>query len=112
MVRMSRAGKPVTQLTRVNEICWTACARDVEICATRRHEDSGMVAAARVRSEQTPSDDHEIHGGPHGGQRRFQFHVQAFAANGYVVLYTNPRHRLRLRVRNAMGDYPGGLLAT
>jgi dipeptidyl aminopeptidase/acylaminoacyl peptidase len=34
----------------------------------------------------------EIHGGPHGNYNTaFNFQFQNFAANGYVVLYTNPR---------------------
>lgn len=34
----------------------------------------------------------EIHGGPHGMYNRgFNYRYQAFAANGYVVLYVNPR---------------------
>ena len=33
-----------------------------------------------------------IHGGPHGGYgNRFSFQFQLWAANGYAVLYTNPR---------------------
>ena len=34
----------------------------------------------------------EIHGGPHGMYNvGFNYMFQNFAANGYVVLYTNPR---------------------
>ena len=34
----------------------------------------------------------EIHGGPHGAYNgAFSYQFQNFAANGYVVLYTNPR---------------------
>ena len=43
-----------------------------------------------------------IHGGPHAMYNvGFNFACQEHAANGYVVLYTNPRgsHRLRQRVR-------------
>ncbi len=53
----------------------------------------------------------EIHGGPHGNYNTgFNFSFQNFAANGFVVLYTNPRGSTGYGTAfgNAiMHDYPG-----
>jgi len=53
----------------------------------------------------------EIHGGPHGDYNTgFNFSFQNFAANGFVVLYTNPRGSTGYGTAfgNAiMHDYPG-----
>jgi dipeptidyl aminopeptidase/acylaminoacyl peptidase len=53
----------------------------------------------------------EIHGGPHGMYRTdFYYDFQNFAANGYVVLYVNPRGSIGFGTDfgNAINyDYPG-----
>jgi dipeptidyl aminopeptidase/acylaminoacyl peptidase len=98
VVRMSLAqANQVTQLTRVNEdLLDGVTLGDVEEIW---YDSSGgtkiqgwlVKPPAFDRSKRYPMIM-EIHGGPHGMYNvGFNFMFQAFAADGYVVLYTNPR---------------------
>ena len=97
IVRVSLAGAEIRQLTHVND--------DV-LSAIRLGEQEEIwyesTSGARVQGwiVKPPSFDParkyplilEIHGGPHGMYNvAFSYMYQNFAANGYVVLYTNPR---------------------
>jgi dipeptidyl aminopeptidase/acylaminoacyl peptidase len=98
VVRVSLAqANQVTQLTRVNEdLLAGVTLGDVEEIW---YDSSGgtkiqgwlVKPPAFDRSKRYPMIM-EIHGGPHGMYNvGFNFMFQTFAANGYVVLYTNPR---------------------
>jgi dipeptidyl aminopeptidase/acylaminoacyl peptidase len=87
----------VTQLTRVNEdLLAGVTLGDVE----EIWYDSSGGAKIQGWMVKPPAFDRtkrypmimEIHGGPHGMYNvGFNFMFQTFAANGFVVLYTNPR---------------------
>ena len=98
VVRMSLAGPAaIQQLTRVNDdLLAGVTLGDVE---NIQYQSSG---GTKVEGwiVKPPSFDAskryplvmEIHGGPHGMYNvGFNYFFQAFAARGYVVLYTNPR---------------------
>src|SRR4029450_4937818 len=88
---------PATQLTRVNEdLLAGVTLGDVE----EIWYDSSGGTKGQGWLVKPPAFDRtkrypivmEIHGGPHGMYNvGFNFMFQAFAASGYVVLYTNPR---------------------
>jgi dipeptidyl aminopeptidase/acylaminoacyl peptidase len=97
IVRVSLAGAEIRQLTHVNDDVLNAIrlGEQEEIW----YESTG---GARVQgwivkpSAFDPARKYplilEIHGGPHGMYNvAFSYMYQNFAANGYVVLYTNPR---------------------
>jgi dipeptidyl aminopeptidase/acylaminoacyl peptidase len=97
IVRVSLAGAEIRQLTHVNDDVLNAIrlGEKEEIW----YESTGGV---RVQGwvVKPPAFDParkyplilEIHGGPHGMYNvAFSYMYQNFAANGYVVLYTNPR---------------------
>jgi dipeptidyl aminopeptidase/acylaminoacyl peptidase len=95
-VNLAQASQ-VTQLTRVNEdlLAGVTLGEVEEIW----YDSSGgakiqgwlVKPPAFDRSKRYPMIM-EIHGGPHGMYNvGFNFMFQTFAANGYVVLYTNPR---------------------
>jgi dipeptidyl aminopeptidase/acylaminoacyl peptidase len=88
---------PMTQLTRVNEdLLGRIKLGNVEefwYASTSGAKVQGWVVKPPSFD---PSKKYpmimEIHGGPHGMYNgAFNFMFQNFAANGYVVLYTNPR---------------------
>jgi dipeptidyl aminopeptidase/acylaminoacyl peptidase len=88
---------PLTQLTRVNEdlLAGKKLAQVEEMWYTSTN--GTKVQGWLVKPPGfTPSKKYpmimEIHGGPHGMYNvAFNYMFQNFAANGYVVLYTNPR---------------------
>jgi dipeptidyl aminopeptidase/acylaminoacyl peptidase len=98
-IGLTRAGTPaeVTQLTRVNEdVLATLKLGDVE--RMRYTSTGGTTVDGWIVKPPSfdPSKKYplimEIHGGPHGAYGvGFSYQFQNFAANDYVVLYTNPR---------------------
>jgi dipeptidyl aminopeptidase/acylaminoacyl peptidase len=87
----------VTQLTRVNEDLLSgktlADVEEIWFDSTGGAKVQGWIVKppAFDRTRQYPLIL-EIHGGPHGMYNvGFNFMFQSFAANDYVVLYTNPR---------------------
>jgi dipeptidyl aminopeptidase/acylaminoacyl peptidase len=92
-----RRAEPVARLTSVNaDVLGRVKLAQVE------EVDYGSSGGARVQAwiVKPPAFDRakkyplilEIHGGPHGNYNvGFSYMFQNFAANGYVVLYVNPR---------------------
>jgi dipeptidyl aminopeptidase/acylaminoacyl peptidase len=97
VVRVDLARGATTRLTRVNEDVLTGVTlgevQEIWFDSTGGTKVQGWIV-------KPPSFDRtkryplvmEIHGGPHSMYSvAFNFMFQSFAANGYVVLYTNPR---------------------
>jgi dipeptidyl aminopeptidase/acylaminoacyl peptidase len=87
----------LTQLTRVNEDLLTGVTlgdvEEISYTSTGGTKVQGWLVKppAFDKTRRYPLIL-EIHGGPHGMYNvGFNFMFQSFAANGYVVLYTNPR---------------------
>ena len=89
--------KAITKLTNVNEDVLAnkklATVEEMWITSTNNAKIHGWVVKPHGF---TPGKKYpmimEIHGGPHGMYNvGFSYMYQNFAANGYVVLYTNPR---------------------
>lgn len=98
VVRISLASpNQVTQLTRVNEDLLTGIT--LGAVEEIRFESSGGTTVQGWLVKPPGFDPAkryplvlEIHGGPHGMYNgAFNFMFQSFAANGFVVLYMNPR---------------------
>ena len=87
----------VTQLTRVNEdVLARVKLGDVErvryTSSGNTTVDGWVVKPPGFDASKKYPLLMEIHGGPHGAYGTgFSYQFQNFAANGYVVLYTNPR---------------------
>ncbi len=95
-VNLTQPGS-VTQLTRVNDDLLTGLTlgevEEIWYDSTGGTKVQGWLVKPPFfdKSKRYPLIL-EIHGGPHGMYNAgFNFMFQSFAANGYVVLYTNPR---------------------
>jgi len=97
VVRITLSGGDVQQLTRVNEdVLADVTLGDVEHIEFTSSGGTPVEGWIVKPPDFDPSKRYplvfEIHGGPHGMYSvAFNYMFQAFAARGYVVLYTNPR---------------------
>src|SRR5207244_1707648 len=95
--RVALKGGTVTQLTHVNEdLLARIKLGDVErvtyTSTNGTKVDGWVVKPPGFDATKKYPLIMEIHGGPHGAYNvGFGYQWQNFAANGYVVLYTNPR---------------------
>jgi len=97
IVRVALKGGSVTQLTHVNDdllsrIKLGEVERVVYTSTNGTKVDGWLVKPPGFDASRKYPLIMEIHGGPHGMYNvAFSYQFQNFAANGYVVLYTNPR---------------------
>jgi dipeptidyl aminopeptidase/acylaminoacyl peptidase len=97
IVRVALKGGTLTQLTHVNEDMLTRIKLgDVErityTSTSNTKVDGWLVKPPGFDPSHKYPLIMEIHGGPHGAYNvGFGYQYQNFAANGYLVLYTNPR---------------------
>jgi dipeptidyl aminopeptidase/acylaminoacyl peptidase len=97
IVRVALKGGSVTQLTHVNDdllsrIKLGEVERVVYTSTSGTKVDGWLVKPPAFDASRKYPLIMEIHGGPHGMYNvAFSYQFQNFAANGYVVLYTNPR---------------------
>ncbi|HEX6048358.1 MAG TPA: S9 family peptidase [Gemmatimonadaceae bacterium] len=96
-IALGRGPAELTQLTRVNEdVLARVALGDVERIKYTSSGNTPVEGWIVKPPGFDPSKKYpllmEIHGGPHGMYNvGFNYMFQNFAANGYVVLYTNPR---------------------
>ena len=96
-ISLGRGPAELTQLTRVNEdVLARVTLGDVERVKYTSSGNTPVEGWIVKPPGFDPSKKYpllmEIHGGPHGMYNvGFNYMFQNFAANGYVVLYTNPR---------------------
>lgn len=97
VVRMDLSSGEIAQLTHVNDdILVNKQLGDVEEIWYTSTDDAQVQGWIVKPPEFDPNEDYplilHIHGGPHGMYNvGFSYAYQNYAANGYVVLYTNPR---------------------
>ena len=97
LVRIALKGGQLAQLTRVNEdVLANKKVSDVErvtyTSSSGTKVDGWIVKPPGFDPSKKYPLIMEIHGGPHGMYNvAFNYQFQNFAANGFVVLYTNPR---------------------